>query len=40
MFWAGLLIGLFVGANVGVLGISLAHAAKRADRWAESRREP
>ncbi len=32
MFWIGLLIGLFVGANVGLLVIALCQAAARGDR--------
>ena len=32
MFWIGVVIGLFVGANVGLLVIALCQAAARGDR--------
>ena len=34
MFWLGILIGLFIGANVGVFVVGLLLGAKKAE-WCE-----
>ena len=35
MFWIGLVIGLFVGANVGFLVIALCQSAARGDSFGK-----
>ena len=35
MFWIGLVIGLFVGANVGLLVIALCKISARADSFGK-----
>ena len=34
MFWLGILIGLFIGANVGVFAVGLLLGAKKTE-WCE-----
>lgn len=38
-FWIGLLIGLFVGANIGVLVAGLLFGAKKTEQMEESTSE-
>jgi len=36
MFWTGLIIGLFIGANIGIVVLSLLFASKKGSSGCQS----